>query len=170
MNISGERLRKIREARGYSQKYVAKQAGIHEVLYRRYEYGERSPSEDTLQKIASVLGVVPAVLESNQTKIFSALSAFLYDFSEQCYGNLDIKEIDGSYYVGVKARNEHGKWAEHQWDTALQIAQKKIKELSPEEFQTWLLLCPPSWTIFEIVKEKIKKDHPSDSQDPRDLD
>lgn len=53
----GSRIRDIRELRRYSQKHLGELTGIHEVLIRRYEYGDRNPKAPQLQKIADALEV-----------------------------------------------------------------------------------------------------------------
>lgn len=48
-------LKIIRIIRGYSQKYVASNAGISVLTYRRYETGEVIPRYDILKKICNIL-------------------------------------------------------------------------------------------------------------------
>lgn len=152
MDTVGDRLRKIREARGYTQKYVAEQAGIHEVLYRRYEHGDRNPKESTLIKIARVLEVDPVIFQNVSTVMFDSLPALLYNFSNQCKGNLEIIESDGSYFIGIK----NGKLYADKWNGTLKIVKNKQETLSPEEFQTWLLMSTPRSIYFEAIREKYK--------------
>lgn len=52
-----ERLRALRESRGYSQKGLAKRLGCSPSLISSYETGERSPSLQNLGELADCFGV-----------------------------------------------------------------------------------------------------------------
>ena len=52
-----ERLRILRESRGYSQKGLAKRLGCSPSLISSYETGERSPSLQNLGELADCFGV-----------------------------------------------------------------------------------------------------------------
>jgi transcriptional regulator with XRE-family HTH domain len=56
MNI-GKNIKKIREQRGLMQKEVASAAAIHTSNYSKIEKGEREPSIEALDKIATLLGM-----------------------------------------------------------------------------------------------------------------
>jgi XRE family transcriptional regulator, regulator of sulfur utilization len=53
----GDNLRRIRQARRYSQEVVAKRARIHRTQMTLLENGERSPGIETLVKLAGALEV-----------------------------------------------------------------------------------------------------------------
>jgi len=53
----GERIRKLRREKDWSQRRLAQKAGIHEKMVCRYEKGVNIPSIESLQKIADALGV-----------------------------------------------------------------------------------------------------------------
>lgn len=53
----GERIKKTRKDKGWSQKDLAAKLGISHALVSQYERGERNPKIDTLHKIADALGV-----------------------------------------------------------------------------------------------------------------
>lgn len=55
--IIGANLRRIREAKGWTQSQVADLAGISRVAYRNIENGSSTPKVSTLQNIASGVGV-----------------------------------------------------------------------------------------------------------------
>jgi len=55
--IIGENLRRIREAKGFSQSHVADIAGISRVAYRNIENGTSTPKVSTLQNVATGVGV-----------------------------------------------------------------------------------------------------------------
>ena len=52
-----QRLRSFRLRRGFTQQSMADQLHISLNAYQKYEQGERSPSLDTLRKIADILAV-----------------------------------------------------------------------------------------------------------------
>ena len=51
------KLRAAREQSGKTQAQVAKETGIAEAAYQRYEYGKNEPRVRTAIRIADVLGV-----------------------------------------------------------------------------------------------------------------
>ena len=50
-----KRLRKMRMKHGFTQQYMADQLDFSLNAYQKYEQGERTPSFDTLIKIADIL-------------------------------------------------------------------------------------------------------------------
>jgi len=55
--MRGDRLKKVREERGYTQEKLAEFLNIGQLQIWRYENGETEPKADTLAKIASFLNV-----------------------------------------------------------------------------------------------------------------
>tara|TARA_R110002094_G_scaffold57631_2_gene68764 strand:+ start:799 stop:1008 length:210 start_codon:yes stop_codon:yes gene_type:complete len=60
----GARLRKLREAQGWSQEELADRAGLHRTYISSVERGVRNPTITVLAKIAAALGVSLAELLS----------------------------------------------------------------------------------------------------------
>ena len=58
----GERIRRYRKARGYTQKGLAEETGVTDSAIRNYELGLRVPSEFQLKTIAEVLDIAPESL------------------------------------------------------------------------------------------------------------
>lgn len=58
----GENIKRIRKERGLTQKKLGTLCGIAEPTIRRYEAGTLNPKLETVEKIASALGVAPPVL------------------------------------------------------------------------------------------------------------
>ena len=58
----GERIRRLREERGLSQRELA-EPGVSYAYLSRVEAGQRVPSEKVLRKVAAKLGVTPLYLE-----------------------------------------------------------------------------------------------------------
>lgn len=53
----GDKIRKVRELKGYKQEYVADQLNMSVTAYGNLERGDSSPSFDRLEEIAKVLEV-----------------------------------------------------------------------------------------------------------------
>ena len=61
-NSQAEAIKNARIAAGLSQEQAAEKTGIRVQSWQKYEYGERSPKDDMLERIAQVLGVDIEVL------------------------------------------------------------------------------------------------------------
>ena len=58
----GDKIRKYRLEQGYTQKELAIKAGLSESAVRNYELGNRTASQDQLEKIANALKISPFAL------------------------------------------------------------------------------------------------------------
>jgi transcriptional regulator with XRE-family HTH domain len=67
----GDKIKTIRELRGYSQEYLSGKLGIAQNTYSKIETGQTKLSVDVLNKIADVLGVSPEDIISNQPAIIN---------------------------------------------------------------------------------------------------
>jgi len=63
-NAVGNRVRALRDLRGYSQEKLAEMAGISKPYVTRIEQGNRTPHEDVLQRIAEALGCTLRYLQT----------------------------------------------------------------------------------------------------------
>lgn len=63
-NSQAEAIKRARLAAGLSQEQAAEKAGIKVQSWQKYEYGERMPKDDMLERIAGVLQVDIKVLTS----------------------------------------------------------------------------------------------------------
>jgi transcriptional regulator with XRE-family HTH domain len=57
----GQRVRRIREQRGFSQEQLAELAGIHRTYMSSVERGQRNIGLDNIAALADALGVSPAL-------------------------------------------------------------------------------------------------------------
>jgi len=71
----GERLRRLRDARGLTQRDLSS-AGVSAQYISRIEHGNRNPSVKALRKLAAKLGVSAEALESGQDSAAAELRAF----------------------------------------------------------------------------------------------
>lgn len=62
--LLGKSIRKIRMRRNMTQRELANAAGLVESALRSYELGERSPKQNTLERIAETLDVAPACFDT----------------------------------------------------------------------------------------------------------
>ena len=65
----GEKLKLIRELRGYSQEYVASELGIAQNTYSKIETNQTRLSADMLERIAGLFDVSPLDIISSQPAI-----------------------------------------------------------------------------------------------------
>ena len=56
MSIFSERLKWLREKKGFTQKEMAERLGMSGSSYSKYEYGLREPNLETLAKLPGILG------------------------------------------------------------------------------------------------------------------
>ena len=141
----GERIREIRKFQGLSQVEVSRRSGIHEVLFRRYESGERVPKLEALQKIAAALDVDVAFLLPSKVDTSMSILALLYNMIED-YGDIVIKNNGGTITF---APEQLGSPLLREKLTAAANAHEKLNK---EEFKQWLIDYPP-----KIHNGKIEK-------------
>ena len=69
METFGERLKRLRLAKGWTQQMVAKKVMIHRTTYTKYETGIVEPPLDTLLLLCELLDTSPSELLGWQEKI-----------------------------------------------------------------------------------------------------
>ncbi len=69
LKVIGQKLRKARLARGWSQKQVSFECGLHRTYVGAVERGERNMTVTSLRKLAVVLGVKLTALCRDATYI-----------------------------------------------------------------------------------------------------
>lgn len=75
MNVIGEKIRKIREIRGYSQEYMANKLKMSQNNYSRIELNQVKINLDRLQEIGTVLEVDPMdILNFDERYVFHSTS------------------------------------------------------------------------------------------------
>ncbi|NMF98813.2 helix-turn-helix domain-containing protein [Aromatoleum toluolicum] len=60
--ILAENLKRLRTARGWSQEYLAHEAGLHRTFVAHVERGMRNISLDNIERLADALDVTPGSL------------------------------------------------------------------------------------------------------------
>ncbi|MEI3325020.1 MAG: helix-turn-helix transcriptional regulator [Thomasclavelia sp.] len=147
----GNKIKKIRNYRGLTQKQLGKLTGIHEVSIRKYEMDKVIPKKGQLTKISSVLGVPLNTFYdyeiANNVDILPLLFAIdeVYPFS--------IKKNSDKYTLEFQEENLNNFL--HGW--------MNLKEMLNDGFETyqnyelWKLLCPFYDFSYINVKDASKK-------------
>ncbi len=109
-NVIGQNVRKLREARSWTQEHLAQVLDMTARTVQRIESGEYPPSADTLLGLASVLEVDVEVLRrtpEEQAKADAALLQAVKDF-EQRYDLVQMERVErgsklGSFLSSIEA-------------------------------------------------------------------
>lgn len=101
-NVIGQNVRKLREARSWTQEHLAHAVSVTARTIQRIESGEYPPSADTLLGLASVLDVDVEVLRRTpeaQAKADAELVQAIKDF-EQRYDILRMERVERGSKLG----------------------------------------------------------------------
>lgn len=111
----GERIKYLRETKGFTQVELARRIGIHSVSLSRYERGEEIPNEAMIQKIADALEVSLAKVknklprERREVKVLT-LSELILAYNERRPIIIEILQGQenecGHLYPGIMALKE----------------------------------------------------------------
>lgn len=115
----GEKIRKIRKEKGFTQKQLGKLCQMNEVQIRQYELGKANPKIETVNKIASALGEplncfldisVKEVIETTIKAISfkDYLEVLGYEVHESPYNDkwvIHIKDSDADVYISSEEMN-----------------------------------------------------------------
>lgn len=82
--LLGKSIRRIRMRRNMTQRELANAAGLGESAFRSYELGERSPKQNTLERIAKALDVAPACFDTYGIEHYDELMHALF-LSEEAF-------------------------------------------------------------------------------------
>lgn len=135
--LVGNRIKRARIFRGYTQKKLADLTGIHEVLIRRYEYGDRNPKPDQLQKIATALDVDIAWLK--EPKIITKNDFLFSLFEVEHKWGIELRNENGKIYIAVNdavINNKLETWAKEK-----EAYEKDY--ISKDDYEAWKLTYPP---------------------------
>lgn len=97
----GEKIRRYRKLRGWTQKELAEKCQLNESTVRNYELGNRYPDQANLRTIADALGIDQhALADPDPTNVFGAIQ-ILFDMEEQ-YGLIPETEEDGTVHLVLR--------------------------------------------------------------------
>lgn len=107
----GEKIRTLRNARGYSQKLLGELAdGINEVTIRKYEAGDRNPKPEQLEKIARALGTSVAYFMELNIETGADVMALLMQLDRKVGLKFDYKVVAGKIdpaSINISFDNNH---------------------------------------------------------------
>ena len=149
----GERLKAIRNLKGYTQETLAEKIGINLRQLARIEAGESFVKADTLFRICSILDVNPSVL-------------FDFELFSECRmtgtdDNLQFNVIKNDNLVKLVPRNETVNEIdideEISFDSKMLImAQKMQKNIYVDEIEDGVILCSKTYTPSGEIKSDTK--------------
>ena len=98
MDTQGRRIKKLRLAKGLSQKRLSDMVGIVPTHLQAYEYGTRHPKEEILPRLAKALDVTPSMLQPLDVDTVNGLLGIIYEMHTSYHG-LEIVEEDGQISI-----------------------------------------------------------------------
>ena len=104
MDTQGRRIKKLRLAKGLSQKRLSDMVGIVPTHLQAYEYGTRHPKEEILNRLAKALDVTPSMLQPLDVDTVNGLLGIIYEMHTSYHG-LEIVEEDGQ--ISIRLPKNH---------------------------------------------------------------
>ena len=103
----GERIKEFRKWRGLTQQQLADATQISVMSIRRYESGERTPTENVINEIARVLRVNPADLDERQAIYLGSDTTVIAEDGTHITLSSDTREA--AILIRFQAMNSDGK-------------------------------------------------------------
>lgn len=138
MDTFGQRIKKYRTMRGWSQRELAAKAGLHEMTVQSYELAFHAPKPEQIEKLARALDMDLAYLYPTKTDTPEAIVGILYDLLDE-YGGITVRNIDGHILFGVDDFDANRRLR----DVYEEYQKVESGEKTMEEFKTWLAKYPP---------------------------
>lgn len=153
---TGDKIKKIRNYRGLTQKQLGERSGIHEVAIRKYELNKVMPKQEQLLKIANALSVPLNTFYEYHIDERPDILPLLFAIDEQFPLKIERK---GKKYTLEFDDDSLNRFL-HNW--------MSLKEMLDEGFETqqnyelWKLLCPFSERTYidvEDTRDESKTKH-----------
>ena len=133
----GDKIRKYRLEQGYTQKELAIKAGLSESAVRNYELGNRTASQNQLEKIANALKISPFALSDPNFDTYISVMHSLFALEDK-YGLHAYRDESGILQLMFKDKghnslnmmNHIGEWAD-------MYKKYRSEEITEEEYLTW---------------------------------
>ena len=186
MDTQGRRIKKLRLAKGLSQKRLSDMVGIVPTHLQAYEYGTRHPKEEILNRLAKALDVTPSMLQPLDVDTVNGLLGIIYEMHTSYHG-LEIVEEDGQISIRLpntlqampakksllrikKILDDNTYQEENQIlpDTGVTVAQEKrwVKEQEGLLLRATDLYSPDvNYNQIEADRKALRKQYPDDSED-----
>lgn len=149
----GERIKRVRKFRGMTQAQLGEAVGLSDVRIRQYELGNRTPKEDTLNKIAEALNVNYRSLY--EPSLYAAEDVMFSLFELDEHYDMPIYEVTGKEVTQMTHDDDNGE--KHVCvsfgyslldDFLMEWLQKKQElkqgKITREEYLEWKLKWPDS--------------------------
>jgi len=117
---TGEKIKKIRTMRHWSQKELAEVASVSEISIRKYESGERTPKKQQLLMISEALDVPVKVLLDDEFLVSGKLS--IRD------ALAELIAIDKSFGITVHSSSTEGEESDEEKPILIEIKNKELSE------------------------------------------
>ena len=153
----GERIRFLRNLRGYTQKYLGMSVGFPEktadVRIAQYESGRREPKESLIQLLAPALQVCPYALRTPDIESKMGMMHALF-IMEDIHGlNVEIRNHEVLFYFDVKKGTTGLSSLESARKWAKMAEKYRSGEISKEEYDQWRYNYPES-AVFHTSKRR----------------
>lgn len=139
---TGQKIKKLRQSRNLSQKELGIMSGLSEPAIRNYELGNRTPSAQQLEKIASALNVSVYAISDPEIDDYVGVLHTLFEL-EETYG-LTATKIDGVLCLKFDGTTKNGTLPKM---LALWYEKKEhlaAGEITQEEYDSWCQRYPLS--------------------------
>lgn len=142
----GERIRFIRNLRGFTQKWLGAAVGFPEktadIRMAQYESGSRTPKEDFVQAVADVLEVSPLALKVPD--IDSNLGFIHTLFAIEDLHGCNVEEIDGQVHLvfDVKKPSTDPQIFQMLMSWSKQAEKFRNGEMTKEQYDQWRYTYP----------------------------
>lgn len=139
---TGQKIKKLRQSRNLSQKELGIMSGLSEPAIRNYELGNRTPSAQQLEKIASALNVSVYAISDPEIDDYVGVLHTLFEL-EETYG-LTATKIDGVLCLKFDGTTKNGtlpKMLALWYEKKEQLA---AGEITQEEYDSWCQRYPLS--------------------------
>lgn len=127
--MNGQKLRKLRELRNFTQEYMAKSLGMTQQNYSKMEKSEIKFSEDRVEKLAKILDI-----DVNKLNNFDEKFIFTQNNEERSFDNGYSNGL--SFNFNVVVGSEELQLSKQK----VQLLEKKVQDLQAENKRLHILL------------------------------
>ena len=136
----GERIRRIRNLRGMTLRYLGESVGFREdnadVRMAQYEKGTRTPKAELTKDIADVLGVVPEALDVPNIESYLGVMHTLFALEDN-YG-IKIDKLNGEVCIRLdKDSADHLTMLEMFREWQAKAEEFRNGKITKEEYDNW---------------------------------
>jgi transcriptional regulator with XRE-family HTH domain len=123
----GERIKRLRERKGWSLSDLAIESGISRSFVHQIEKGTSAPTQDKIAKLATALGALPSELLGEDDKM-AEIPASLQQFADQIgLGSAEVRMLAQIEYRGRKPSTTR------EWNAIYSIIKAILDEENEED-------------------------------------